>query len=34
LVADPARARNVLGWIPQYSSLETIVRTAWQWHKE
>jgi UDP-arabinose 4-epimerase len=34
LVADPARARNVLGWIPQYSSLGTIVRTAWQWHKE
>jgi UDP-arabinose 4-epimerase len=34
LVADPARARDVLGWIPQYSSLETIVRTAWQWHKE
>jgi UDP-arabinose 4-epimerase len=34
LVADPARARDLLGWIPKYSSLETIVRTAWQWHKK
>ncbi|MBE3599517.1 MAG: UDP-glucose 4-epimerase GalE [Limnochordaceae bacterium] len=33
LVADPARARRQLRWQPQFSSLETIVRTAWDWHK-
>ena len=34
LVADPARALALLGWKPQYSSLETIVGTAWNWHKQ
>lgn len=33
LVADGARAFELLGWKPQYSSLETIVTTAWNWHK-
>ena len=32
LVADPTRARELLGWTPQHSSLESIVRTAWAWH--
>ena len=32
LVADPARARERLGWVPQHSSLESIIRTAWAWH--
>ena len=32
LVADPRLARELLGWSPQYSSLESIVRTAWSWH--
>jgi UDP-glucose-4-epimerase GalE len=32
LVAAPARARDVLGWTPKYSDLETIVRHAWAWH--
>lgn len=32
LVADPRRAREVLGWSPQYPGLETIVEHAWQWH--
>jgi UDP-arabinose 4-epimerase len=32
LVADPTRAREVLAWVPGYSSLATIVRTSWQWH--
>ena len=31
LVASNARARRELGWAPR-SSLETIVRTAWDWH--
>jgi UDP-glucose-4-epimerase GalE len=34
LVADPSRAREVLGWIPEYSSLPCIVRTAWKWHNQ
>jgi UDP-arabinose 4-epimerase len=30
LVADPARARSLLGFNPLYPELETIVATAWQ----
>lgn len=33
LVADPARARLELGFNPVHSDLETIVRTAWAWHR-
>lgn len=33
LVADPACAKRVLGWQPRYSSIETIVQTAWNWHQ-
>ena len=33
LVASSEKARRVLGWKPRYDSLETIVNTAWQWHK-
>jgi UDP-glucose-4-epimerase GalE len=32
LVADSAKARNVLGWSPELSDLETVIRTAWMWH--
>ncbi|HWE51629.1 MAG TPA: UDP-glucose 4-epimerase GalE [Bryobacteraceae bacterium] len=31
LVADSTRLQQELGWKPQYSSLETIVETAWAW---
>jgi UDP-glucose-4-epimerase GalE len=31
LVADARRARQVLGWTPRYSDLDTIVETAWNW---
>ena len=31
LVADASRARDVLGWIPQFADLETIVAHAWKW---
>ena len=31
LVADPVRARDVLGWTPQLSDIDTIVRTALAW---
>jgi len=32
LVADPAKARELLGWQPRHASLENIVQTAWNWH--
>jgi UDP-glucose-4-epimerase GalE len=31
LVADASKSARVLGWKPQRSSLEEIVRTAWNW---
>ncbi len=33
LVAGAARAREILGWNPQYADLPTIVRHAWNWHR-
>jgi UDP-glucose-4-epimerase GalE len=33
VVADAARARSLLDWMPQHSSIEAIVRTAWRWHE-
>jgi len=32
LVSDPGKANDVLGWTPQMSDLDTIVKTAWAWH--
>jgi UDP-glucose 4-epimerase len=32
LVADIELAKSVLGWRPASSDLETIVRSAWNWH--
>ena len=34
LIASSERARNILGWKPKYDDLETIISTAWNWHKE
>jgi len=33
LVANAEKARAVLGWKAQYPKLETIVQTAWDWHR-
>ncbi|SPC37034.1 UDP-glucose 4-epimerase GalE [Latilactobacillus fuchuensis] len=33
LVADSKKAREILGWTPQYSDIKDIIRTAWNWHK-
>ena len=33
LVASSEKAKTVLGWKPQYADLETIVASAWNWHK-
>jgi UDP-glucose 4-epimerase len=32
LVADVHRARDVLGWVPAYRDIRTIIETAWRWH--
>ncbi|WP_085909093.1 UDP-glucose 4-epimerase GalE [Kiloniella majae] len=32
LVANAARARELLGWTPAHSDIETIIKTAWAWH--
>jgi len=32
LVANAVKAHEILGWQPTYSGLETIVKTAWNWH--
>jgi len=34
LVADPSKARKLLGWEPKNSSLDAIVSSAWQWHSQ
>ena len=32
LVAGAAKASEELNWVPSYSDLETIIKTAWNWH--
>lgn len=34
LIAEPARARQLLAWEPRHSELERIVETAWRWHEQ
>jgi UDP-glucose 4-epimerase len=34
LVADSTRAQTTLSWRPQYTDIESIVRTAWGWHSK
>ncbi len=34
LVGSAAKARNILGWQPQYPNLEDIIAHAWQWHQK
>ena len=33
LIASSQKARDILGWKPQYDDLETIISSAWNWHK-
>ncbi len=33
LVADPARAREVLGWQAKHTSIRDVIESAWQWHQ-
>jgi UDP-glucose 4-epimerase len=34
LVSSSEKAMKELGWKPEYPDLETIIETAWAWHKE
>jgi len=33
LIASSEKARTVLGWKPEHDSLEEIISSAWNWHK-
>jgi UDP-glucose 4-epimerase len=33
LIASSEKIRRVLGWNPQYSDVESIVASAWEWHR-
>ncbi len=33
LIATSEKAKNVLGWKPEFDSLEKIIEDAWNWHK-
>ena len=32
LVASASKARDILGWAPERSNIDTIIRDAWNWH--
>lgn len=34
LVGSSEKARNILGWQPQYADLKTILTHAWHWHQK
>lgn len=34
LIADPSSLKKDLNFSPKYSDLETIVKSAWEWHKK
>lgn len=34
LVANAAKAREMLGWQPQFPTLEAIIESAWRWHQQ
>jgi UDP-glucose 4-epimerase len=34
LVGSSDKAREILGWYPQYPDLSKIVSDAWQWHQQ
>ena len=34
LVASSDKARQVLGWVPEYTDIGRIIETAWNWHRK
>lgn len=33
LVASNKKIKNILNWVPEYSDIDTIIRTGWQWEQ-
>ncbi len=33
IYADNRKIKKILGWEPQFSDLETIIKSAWNWHR-
>lgn len=33
LISSSAKACEILGWIPQFHEIDTIIQTAWDWHR-
>ncbi|MFZ3578062.1 UDP-glucose 4-epimerase GalE [Virgibacillus sp. DJP39] len=33
LIASSDKAKQILGWLPQFDSLEKIIKDAWNWHR-
>lgn len=33
LIASSEKAQTILGWTPQYTNVEDIIKTAWTWHR-
>lgn len=33
LIADSSRAGKILNWQPKYVTIESIIKTAWNWHR-
>lgn len=33
LIADAAKALDILGWNPEYADLDTIIKSAWDWKR-
>ena len=34
LIADSSRAKSILGWQPQYTDIQEIIKTAWTWKQK
>jgi len=34
LIADSTRARNELGWKPEFENAEAVIESVWQWLKK
>ena len=33
LIVSSTKAKEILGWNPKFDDLETIITTAWKWHR-
>ena len=33
LIASSSKAKEILGWNPKFDDLQTIITTAWKWHR-